>query len=116
MTRTRPFLSPREVLLKNLSYRQRSNCVLHVLRIAGFDNQHHALPRFISEFSLLPGDTQQIKFLSWTTRGLPHRNDPTFILGGPIGWGWGGELVTLPCGPPDVGPRIGGPQAAALVL
>lgn len=59
------------VVIKNLSYRQRSNCVLHVLQIAGFDNQHHALPRFISEFSLLPGDSQQIKFLSLTTRSPP---------------------------------------------
>ena len=104
------------VVMKNSSYRQRSNCVLHVLQIAGFDNQHHALPRFITEFSLLPGDTQQIKFLSWTTRGLPHRNDPTFVLSGPIGWGWGGNVVTLPCGSHDIDIRIGVPEADAIVI
>ena len=104
------------VVMKNLSYRQRSNCVLHVVRIAGFDDQHHALPRFVSEFSLLPGDTQQIKFLSWTTRSPPHRNDPTFMLSGPIGWGWGGNVVTLPCGSHDIDIRIGVPEADAIVI
>jgi hypothetical protein len=104
------------VVMKNLSYRQRSNCVLHVWQIAGFDNQHHALPRFISEFSLLPGDTQQIKFLSWTVRSSPHGNDPTFMLSGPIGGGWGGNVVTLPCGSHDIDIRIGVPEADAIVI
>jgi hypothetical protein len=104
------------IVMKNLSYRQRSNCVLHVLHIAGFDNQHHALPRFVSEFSLLPGDTQQITFLSWTTRNPPLGNDPTFILSGPIGWGWGGNVVTLPCGSHDIDIRIGVPEADAIVI
>jgi len=40
--------------------------------------------RFISEFSVLPGDTEQIVFLSWTTRSPPHGNDPTFTLTGPV--------------------------------
>jgi hypothetical protein len=104
------------VVMKNLSYRQRSNCVLHVLHVAGFDDQHHALPRFISEFSLLPGDTQQIKFLSWTTRNLPHKSDPTFMLNGPIGWGWGGNVVTLPCGSHDIDIRIGVPEADTIII
>jgi hypothetical protein len=104
------------IVMKNLSYRQRSNCVLHVLHIGGFDNHHHAVPRFISEFSLLPGDTQQITFLSWTTRSPPHGNDPTFMLSGPIGWGWGGNVVTLPCGSHDIDIRIGVPEADAIVI
>jgi hypothetical protein len=104
------------VVMKNLSYRQRSNCVLHILRITPFDNQPHALPRFVSEFSLLPGDTQRITFLSWTTRALPYRNDPTFMLSGPIGGGWGGNVVTLPCGPHDIDIRIGVPEADAIVI
>jgi hypothetical protein len=104
------------VVIKNLSYRQRSNCVLHVLQITGFDNQQHALPRFISEFSLLPGDRQQIKFLSWTTRSPPHENDQTFMLSGPVGWGWDGNVVTLLCGSCDIDIRIGVPEADAIVL
>ncbi len=104
------------VVVKNLSYRQRSNCVLHVLQIARFDNQRHALPRFISEFSLLPGDTQHITILSWTTRSPPLANDPTFTLSGPVGWGWGGNIVTLPCGSHDIDLRIGVPEADAIVI
>jgi hypothetical protein len=104
------------VVIKNLSYRQRSNCVLHVWQIAGFDNQHHALPRFISEFSLLPGDTQQIKFLSWTTRSSPHGNDPAFMLNGPTAGGYGGNAVKLPCGSHDIDIRIGVPEADAIVI
>jgi hypothetical protein len=104
------------IVMKNLSYRQRSNCVLHILHIAGFDNQHHALPRIISEFSLLPGDTQQITFLLWTTRSLPYKNDPTFMLTGPTGWGWGGNVVTLPCGSHDIDIRIGVPEADAIII
>jgi hypothetical protein len=104
------------VVMKNLSYRQRSNCFLHVWQITGFDNQHHALPRFTSEFSLLPGDTQQIKFLSWTTRNPPHGNDPTFMLSGPIGGGWGGNVVRLPCDSHDIDIRIGVPEADAIVI
>jgi hypothetical protein len=104
------------VVMKNLSYRQRSNCVLHVFQIAGFENQNHALPRFISEFSLPPGDTQQINFLSWTMRSPPHKNDPTFMLGGPIGWGGRGNVVTLPCGSHDIDIRIGVPEANVSVI
>lgn len=99
------------VSIKNLSYRQRSNCVAHIWQMAGFDNQHSALPRFITEFSLLPGDTQQIKFLSWTTRSPPHRNDSTFMLSGPIGGGYGGNVVTLPYGSHDIEITIGVPEA-----
>jgi hypothetical protein len=102
--------------MKNLSYRQRSNCVFHVLQIAGFDNQHHTLPRFISEFSLLPGDTQQIKFLSWTTRVLPNRNDLAFMLSGPVGSGWGGNVITIPCGSHDIDIRIGVPETAPIIV
>jgi hypothetical protein len=104
------------VVVENLSYRQRSNCVLHILQIAAFDNQHHALPRFISEFSLLPGGTQHIKFLSWTTRVPPHGNDPSFVLSGPVEWGWGGNFVALTCGSHDIDIRIGVPEADAIVL
>ena len=104
------------VIIKNLSYRQRSNCAVHVWQIGRFNNQHHALPRLISEFSLLPGDTQQVKFLSWTTRSPPLKNDLTFILSGPIGWGWGGNVVTLPCGSYDIDIRIGVPEADAIVV
>jgi hypothetical protein len=105
------------VVMKNKSYRQRSNCVLHVWQIAGFDNQHHALPRFIAEFSLLPGDTKQIKFLSWTTRSPPHGNDPMFMLHGPVGGGYyGGNVFTLPCGSHDIDIRIGVPEADAYVI
>lgn len=104
------------VVIKNLSYRERSNCVLHVWQIAGFDNQHHALPRFVCKFSLLPGDTQQIEFLSWTSRSPPYGNDPTFMLSGPVGWGWGGNVVALPCGSHDMDIRIGVPEADAIVI
>jgi hypothetical protein len=101
------------VVVTNLSYRQRSNCGLYVLRIAGFDNQHHTLPRFISKFSLLPGETREIEFLTWTTRS--PLLDPTFMLSGPIEWGWGGNVVTLPCGSYDIDIRIDVPEADAVV-
>jgi hypothetical protein len=104
------------VVITNLSYRQRTNCVLHVWQITGFDNQHRALPRLISEFTLVPDDTQQIKFLSWTARSAPHQNDLTFTLTGPVGWGWGGNVVTLPCGSYDIDIRIGIPEANAIVV
>jgi hypothetical protein len=104
------------VMIKNLSYRQRSNCVAHVWQIAGFDNQHCALPRFITEFSLQPGDTQQVILLSWTTRSPPHKDSPTFILNGPVGGGWGGNVLTLPCGSYDIDIRIGVPEADAIVI
>jgi hypothetical protein len=104
------------VTIKNLSYRQRSNCVVHIWQLAGFDNQHHTLPRFLCEFSLLPGDTQQVKFLSWTTRSPPHKNDTTFILNGPVGLGWGDSVITLPCGSYDIDIRIGVPEADAIVI
>jgi hypothetical protein len=104
------------VVMKNLSYRQRSNCVLHVFHVAGFDNQHHALPRFVSEFTLPPGDKQQIKFLSWTTRSPPRGNDPTFMLYGPLAPVWGGNVFTLPCGSYDIDIRIGVPEADLIVV
>jgi hypothetical protein len=99
-----------------LSYRQRSNCVLHVFQIAGFDNQNHALPRFITEFSLPPGDTKQINFLSWTMRSPPHKNDPTFMFYGPLAPVWGGNVFTLPCGSYDIDIRIGVPEANVVAI
>jgi hypothetical protein len=38
------------------------------------------------------------------------------MLSGPIGWGWGGNVVTLPCGSHDIDIRIGVPEADAIVI
>jgi len=102
------------VLIKNKSYRQRSNCVLHIQTVSDFDNQHHSFPRFIKEFSIQPGETQQIEFLTWTARKAPLENDKAMALCGPVGWGWGGNFVALPCGSHDIEIRIGVPDGDAI--
>ena len=38
------------------------------------------------------------------------------MLSGPIGWGWGGNVVTLPCGSHDIDIRIGVPEADAIII
>jgi hypothetical protein len=105
------------ILITNKCYRQRSNCVLHVQAVIPFDNQHHSLPRFIKEFSIQPGETQQIDFLSWTPRKPPYENDQKMTLCGPVGWGLGGNFVALPCGSSyDVELRIGVPDGDATTI
>lgn len=104
------------ISITNKCYRQRSNCVLHVQTVSDFDNQHHSFPRFIKEFSIQPGETQQIDFLSWTPRKPPHESDKTMALCGPVGWGWGGNFVALPCGSYDVEIRIGVPDGDATTI
>ena len=110
---------PRQVValtVRNMSYRQWSSCVLHILQIKNFDNTHHSLPRMVSEFSVLPGEFQRITFLSWTTRSPPHTNDQSFVLSGPVGWGLGGNVVALQCASQDIDIRIGVPDAEAIVI
>jgi hypothetical protein len=98
------------VLIENKPYRQRSNCVLHVQTVSNFDDQYHAFPRFIKEFSIQSGETQQIEFLTWTARKAPLENDKTMTFCGPVAWGWGGNFVALPCGSYDMEIRIGVPD------
>ena len=40
----------------------------------------------------------------------------TFMLSGPIGGGWGGNVVTLPCGSHDIDIRISVPEADAIFI
>ncbi len=108
-----PFERQRAAIsIKNKSYRQHTNCVSHVQTVSGLDNQHHSFPRFIKEFSLQPGETKQIEILTWTARKAPHENDKQIVLSGPVGWGWGGNFVALPCGSSyDMEIRIGVPDS-----
>jgi hypothetical protein len=109
-----PFERQRAAIsIKNESYTQRSNCELHVQTVSDFDNQHNSFPRFIKEFSVQPGETQQIEFLSWTPRKAPLENDKVMVFCGPVGWGWGGNFVALPCGSYDMEIRIGVPDGDA---
>ena len=100
--------------LRNLSFRQRTNCVLHVVHISDFNNEHKALPRFVCEFTLLPGEAQQIEFLYWFARSAPSDNDANLMVSGPVGWGWGGNIVQLPVGPQDIDLRIGIAEAVVV--
>jgi hypothetical protein len=87
--------------IKNKSYRQRSNCVLHIQNVHEFENQHHSFPRCIKEFSIPSGDTQRIVFAT-------YYNDKAIMLSGLIGWGYNGNVVALPCsGVYDMELRIG---------
>ncbi|NKJ09018.1 hypothetical protein [Rhizobium sp. SG741] len=101
------------VLIENRSYRPLSDCVLHVQAVKDFDNQHRAFPRLIKEFSIRPGEIQQIEFLSWTVRKAPLENDKTLVFCGPVGWGWGGNYVALPCGSYNIEIRISVGEVAA---
>jgi hypothetical protein len=82
------------VLIENNSYRQHSNRVLHIQTVSDFDNQHHSFPRFIKEFSVQSGETQQIEFLTWVSRKAPLENDKAMVLCGPVG-GVGWQLCSL---------------------
>lgn len=104
------------LLVTNLSYRQREGCVLHVMSIAGFNNQHHALPHFVQEFTLQPGDTRQLEFLTWTARTAPSGSDPCFMVSGPVAWGWDGSVVQLPVDQQSIILRIGIPNADAVAV
>ena len=95
------------IAIKNKSYRQRSNCVLHIQNVNNFDNHHRAFPRFIKEFSIQRGEIKQIEFLTWTTRKPPRENDKSIVLCGPAGGGWDGNYVALPLGSYDMELRIG---------
>lgn len=53
--------------------------------------------------------------MTWTSRREPYENDKTIMLSGPVGWGWGGNFVALPCGSYDLVLRIGIPEGDPIV-
>jgi hypothetical protein len=62
------------VLIKNKSYRQRSNCVLHVQTVSDFDDQNHAFPKFIKELAhpVFRGDGATIASTSAVSSAFPR--------------------------------------------
>jgi hypothetical protein len=101
------------LVVTNRSYRPRSNCVLHIMSANGCEV--NCFPRFIEEFSVQPGETKSLTFMTWTSRREPYENDKTIMLSGPVGWGWGGNFVALPCGSYDLVLRIGIPEGDPIV-
>jgi hypothetical protein len=79
--------------------------VLHIQNISEFDNRHQSLPRFVKEFSIQPREVKQIEFLALTSRTEEYVGN--IVLCGPVGPGWGGNFVALPCGSYDIELRIG---------
>jgi hypothetical protein len=107
---------PQKVVLvvTNRSYRPRSNCVLHIMGINGCEE--NCFPRFIEEFSIQHGETKSLTVMTWTSRREPYENDKTIMLSGPVGWGWSGNFVALPCGSYDLVLRIGIPEGDHIVI
>jgi len=102
------------LVVTNRSYRPRSNCVLHIMGANGCEENR--FPRFIEEFSIQPGETKPLTFMTWTSRCEPYENDKKIVLSGPVGWGWGGNFVALPCGSYDLVLRIGIPEGDPIVI
>ncbi len=95
------------IVVTNLAHQQLSNCVLHVTEITGYTDNYNMIPRFVCAFTLQPNETQQVQFMSWTTRSAPLKNDNHFTLHGPVGPQFGGNLLSLPCGSYDIDLRVG---------
>lgn len=94
------------LLVTNRSYMPRLSCVIHIMSISGASNDIH-FPRFITEFSIQPGETMQLVFATWTSRQSPYENDRSIILSGPIMPGYGGKIAMLPVGYHNIFLRIG---------
>jgi hypothetical protein len=95
------------VVIKNNAYKAFVECVLHITNIGNFDDKYSALPRFVEEFSVQPGVTKTVMVFSWT----PRETKMPITACGPVGWGWGGNIVMLPCDQCyDVTIRIGIPK------
>jgi hypothetical protein len=88
-----PF-EPQKVALriKNRAYLPR-NWVVHVMSVA---DVHHSFPRLLQEVKIGPGDTVDVPIVVWTFRDAPYQSDPNIMFCGPIGWGWGGNIVSVP--------------------
>ena len=104
------------ISVKNRAYKAQSGCLFHVMDVAGFDNQHCALPRYIEEFSIDPGETKTITFATWTRREPPYSDGDAIVLSGPVGWGWGGNYVALPCPVERIVLRIAAPECEPRIL
>jgi hypothetical protein len=83
------------IRIKNRAYLPRS-CVVHVMWVEGFDNVNRSFPRFIEERSIEPGFTTDVAVMNWTFRNPPQRSDPDIRFCGPIGWGGGGNMASVP--------------------
>jgi hypothetical protein len=83
------------IRVKNRAYVPRS-CVVHVMSVDGFDNVNHAFPRFIQEVTIGPGDTLDVPIMVWTFRDAPYQSDENIAFCGPVGFGWGGNYVSIP--------------------
>ena len=104
------------ISIRNKSYRERTNCTLHVMRVRGFNNEHHSFPRLIREFSIQSGDEIVVAILSRTLRTAPLESDKQLAFHGQVGLGWGGNYVTLPLGSHDIEIRIGIPDGNAVLI
>lgn len=102
------------LVVTSRSYRPRANCVLHIMSVNGCEE--NCFPRFIEEFSIQSGETKPLTFMTWTSRREPYENDKKIMLSGPVGWGWGGNFVALPCGSYDLVLRIGIPEGDPIVI
>jgi len=75
------------LIITNRAYLPRSNCVMHIMSVSGIDDI--SFPRFITEFSVQPGEPKQLVFLTWVP-GQP------LFLSGSVGAGWEGNIAMLP--------------------
>lgn len=83
------------IRIKNRAYLPKT-CVVHVVSVDGFDNVHHAFPRLIQETTIEPGDTVDVPIAAWTFRGESNPSDANITFCGSVGWGWGGNFVSIP--------------------
>ncbi len=104
------------VSIRNKSYRDWNNCTLHVLSVAGFNNEHHTFPRLIREFSVQSGDDIVIPFLSRVVRPAPFNSDNHLTFHGPVSMAWNGNRAVLPLGSYDMELRIGVPDGDAISM
>jgi hypothetical protein len=89
---------PQKVALRitNRSYQPQRECVVHIMDIEVVDNRDHKFPRFIEKFTIDSRDTKQVVLLFRAFRQAPYGNDIGITLGGPVGMGYGGNIVRLP--------------------
>jgi hypothetical protein len=84
------------LLVKNRSTSHLMDCAVHIDEVT--DDRGLSFSRFVEKFDLPPKTTKHVLFAYWFSREPPHTDDDGIGLNGPVGAGFGGNVVRLPMG------------------
>jgi len=99
------------VIVRNRSVNHLLGCSLHVVDIQ--PSTPLKFHRFVEQFDLPPRSEKRIPFAYWFSREQPNSDDETIGISGPVGPGFGGNVLRIPVADYVVTLRIQAPEGCS---